>query len=60
MQAMNTWKPDCLSMVGVILSLEMLGLYLHPFFGVGLGASALILAALLIKQWPVLSQLVLK
>jgi hypothetical protein len=46
-----------LALAGAVLSILMLAVYLHPFFGVGLGASLLILAALLIKQWPVLSQL---
>jgi hypothetical protein len=46
-----------LAVTGAILSLVMLGLYLHPFYGIGIGASALILAALLIKPWTVLSQI---
>lgn len=46
-----------LAMAGAIISLVMLGLYLHPLFGIGIGASALILAALLIKPWMVLSQI---
>lgn len=49
------WR--ALALTGAILSLVMLGLYLHPLYGIGIGASALILAALLIKPWTVLSQL---
>ena len=49
------WR--ALALTGAILSLVMLGLYLHPFYGIGIGASALILAALLIKPWTMLSQL---
>lgn len=46
-----------LALTGAILSLIMLAIYLHPLFGIGIGASLLLLAALLIRQWPVLSQI---
>jgi hypothetical protein len=52
---MGWWRS--LALAGAIISLVMLAIYLHPFYGVGIGASALLLAALLIKQWPVLEKL---
>jgi hypothetical protein len=46
-----------LALVGAILSLIMLVVYIHPFLGIGIGASVLILAALLMSQWTVLQQI---
>ncbi|HEX7556263.1 MAG TPA: hypothetical protein VF338_06535, partial [Leptolinea sp.] len=43
-----------LALAGAVISLLMLIIYLHPFFGIGIGASIVLLAALLIKQWPLL------
>ncbi|KPL70258.1 hypothetical protein [Leptolinea tardivitalis] len=46
-----------LALAGAGLSVLMLGLDHHPFFGIGPGASLLIHAALLIKVWMVFSQM---
>ena len=46
-----------LALVGAIISLVMLTVYLHPFYGVGIGASIILLAALLVKQWTVLQNI---
>ncbi|NMB56115.1 MAG: hypothetical protein GYA15_15600 [Leptolinea sp.] len=52
---MEWWRT--LALAGAALSIVMLAIYLHPLFGIGIGASLLILAALLIRQWPVLGQI---
>jgi hypothetical protein len=39
---------------GAGMSLLMLLFYLHPFYGIGIGASAAILLALLWTHWPAL------
>lgn len=46
-----------LALVGAVLSLVMLALYAHPFYIVGIAASALLLIALLSKSWGVLAQI---
>ncbi len=46
-----------LALVGAVLSLVMLALYLHPLLGVGIGASLVLVASLVLKQWPLLEQL---
>jgi hypothetical protein len=45
-----------LAIGGAGMSLLMLLFYLHPFFGIGIGASAAILLALLWADWPALEQ----
>jgi hypothetical protein len=42
-----------LAIGGAGMSLLMLLFYLHPFYGIGIGASAAILLALLWADWPV-------
>lgn len=49
------WRTLALS--GAAISLVMLAIYLHPFYGIGIGASIMLLIALLWKQWPLLEQL---
>jgi hypothetical protein len=51
----NWWRS--LALFGAAASLLMLVIYLHPFYGIGIGASLILLAALLIKQWTVLAQI---
>ena len=46
-----------LALIGVAISLVMLAIYLHPFYGIGIGASIFLLAALLWKQWTLLEGL---
>jgi hypothetical protein len=46
-----------LALAGAIISLGMLALYLHPFYGIGLGASTILLIALVWGQSPLLDQL---
>ncbi len=46
-----------LALAGSALSLAMLLIYLHPFYLIGLGSSAALLAALIWKGWPVLQRL---
>jgi hypothetical protein len=46
-----------LARTGAILSLIMLVLYLHPFYGIGVGASILLLIVLLSEQSPILERL---
>jgi hypothetical protein len=36
-----------LAVTGAVLSLVMLAIYLHPFYGIGIGACIVLLAALL-------------
>lgn len=52
---LSWWR--ILALTGAILSLVMLVIYLHPFFGVGIGVSIILLIALLLKSWPVLANL---
>lgn len=49
------WRSLALS--GTAISLVMLALYLHPFYGIGIGASIVLLAALVWEQWPILERL---
>ena len=49
------WR--CLALAGAVISLGMLILYLHPFYGLGIGASAVLLVALLWNQWPLLERI---
>jgi hypothetical protein len=46
-----------LARTGAILSLIMLVLYLHPFYGIGFGANILLLIVLLSEQSPILERL---
>jgi len=46
-----------LALCGAVLSLVMLIIYLHPFYGIGLAASTILLVALLWEKWPILEQL---
>jgi hypothetical protein len=46
-----------LALIGVAISLVMLAIYLHPFYGIGIIASVVLLAALLWKQWTLLEGL---
>jgi hypothetical protein len=45
-----------LAIGGAGMSLLMLLFYLHPFFAIGIGASAAILLALLWADWPTVTQ----
>lgn len=49
------WRVLALS--GAAISLLMLAIYLHPFYGIGIIASVVLLAALLWKQWTLLEGL---
>ncbi len=49
------WRTLALS--GAAISLMMLAVYLHPFISVGIGASIVLLVALLWEQWPLLEHL---
>jgi len=46
-----------LALAGAILSLIMLALYLHPLYGMGIGASIFLLILLLWEQSPILAKL---
>jgi hypothetical protein len=46
-----------LALTGAVISLVMLIIYLHPFYGIGIGASIVLLAALVWEQWPLLDRL---
>jgi hypothetical protein len=46
-----------LAMSGAVISLVMLIVYLHPFYGIGIVASIILLAALMLDQWSPLEQL---
>lgn len=46
-----------LALAGAVISLVMLAVYAHPFYILGVGASVLLLAALLSKQWMLLARL---
>jgi len=52
----STWARG-LALAGAVISLLMLAVYLHPFYGLGIGASAVLLAALLWGQWQLLERL---
>lgn len=45
------WRP--LALAGAGISLALLAVYLHPFYAVGIGASAILLVAIL-ARWPLL------
>ncbi|HEY3310539.1 MAG TPA: hypothetical protein VGK00_02760 [Anaerolineales bacterium] len=49
----SSWR--ILAVTGAAISLFMLAIYLHPFFGVGMLASVIILVALLWAHWPPVS-----
>lgn len=51
----STWWRG-LALSGAIISLLMLAIYLHPFYGIGIGASIVLLAALVWEQWPLLER----
>ncbi len=51
-----SWRHS-LALSGAAISLVMLAIYLHPFYGIGIGASIVLLAALLLEQWPLLERL---
>ena len=46
-----------LALCGAVLSLLILVIYLHPFYGIGTAASIILLISLLREQWPILGQL---
>jgi hypothetical protein len=46
-----------LALIGAAISLGMLAIYLHPLYGIGIGASSVLLAALLWRGWPLLESL---
>ena len=46
-----------LALAGAVISLIMLAIYMHPFYAIGIGASVVLLAALLLDQWPLLNRL---
>jgi hypothetical protein len=46
-----------LALTGAVISLVMLIIYLHPFYGIGICASIVLLAALVWEQWPLLERL---
>ena len=46
-----------LALTGAAISLGMLAIYLQPLYGIGIGASVAVLAALLWTQWPILERL---
>jgi hypothetical protein len=46
-----------LALFGAVISLVMLAVYLHPFYGIGIGASVVLLAALAGAQWSLLTRL---
>jgi hypothetical protein len=52
----TTWW-RVLGLSGAAISLLMLAIYLHPFYGIGIGASIVLLSALLWKQWTLLEGL---
>lgn len=45
-----------LALTGGVISLLMLVIYLHPFYGIGIGSSIVLLAALVGEQWPLLER----
>jgi len=46
-----------LALAGAVISLGMLTVYLHPFYGIGIGASAVLLASVVWAQWSLLERL---
>jgi hypothetical protein len=52
----TTWW-RVLALSGAAISLLMLAIYLHPFYGIGIIASITLMAALLWKQWTLLEGL---
>jgi hypothetical protein len=52
----STWWRS-LALAGAVVTLLMLAIYLHPFYGIGIGASIVLLVALLWEQWPILERL---
>jgi hypothetical protein len=46
-----------LALTGAFISLLMLMIYLNPFYGIGIGASIVLLAALVWERWPLLERL---
>ncbi len=44
------------ALAGAALSILLLVVYFHPFFIIGFGADVILLAALLLKQWPILAR----
>jgi hypothetical protein len=46
-----------LALAGAAISLVMLGVYLHPFYALGIGSSAVLLAALIWERWTILERL---
>lgn len=46
-----------LALVGAVFSLIMLVLYFHPFYIIGFSASLLLLIALLLKSWPIFTNI---
>ena len=46
-----------LALAGAVISLVMLSIYVHPFYILGIGASVVLLVALLSKQWMLLARL---
>lgn len=51
-----TWWRN-LALIGAAASLVMLAIYLHPFYGIGIGASVVLLAVLLWQGSPLLVRL---
>ena len=49
------WRSFALA--GGVISLVMLAIYLHPLYGIGIGASLVVLVALFWQSWPLLAQL---
>ncbi len=49
------WRP--LALIGAIISLVMLTVYFHPLFAIGIGASIVLLIALLWEQGALLAGL---
>lgn len=45
-----------MALAGTVISLFLLVIYFHPFFIIGFGADVILLAALLLRQWPILSR----
>jgi hypothetical protein len=46
-----------LALIGAAISLGMLAIYLHPLYRSGIGASLVLLSALLLKGWPLLERI---
>ena len=52
----HTWWRS-LALIGAVISLVMLTVYFHPLFGIGIGASIVLLIALLWEQGAQLTRL---